>query len=126
MYTDTVLDHFQNPRNQGEIKDPDGIGQVGNPVCGDVMKIYIKVGKNKDGQEAIEDIKFQTMGCGAAIATSSMLTELAKGKTLDQALDIAKDEIVRSLGGLPDNKIHCSLLAVDGLKKAIEDYRKHK
>ncbi len=125
MYTDTVLDHFKNPRNQGEIKDPDGVGQVGNPVCGDVMKVYIKVEEKKDNKY-IKDIKFETLGCGAAIATSSMLTEIAKGKPLDDALAIKKQDIVDSLGGLPEAKIHCSILATEALKKAVDDYKSRK
>jgi nitrogen fixation NifU-like protein len=112
------MDHFRNPRNVGEIPDPDGVGEVGNPVCGDMMRITIRV---KD--DRLEDIKFQTLGCGAAIATSSILTEMAKGKTLDEALTIDKQAIADALGGLPPNKIHCSVLAADGLRKAIADYR---
>lgn len=122
QYTDIVMDHFKNPRNQGEIKDSDGIGEVGNPVCGDMMKIYLKVGKNDQGQEIVEDVKFQTLGCGAAIASSSMLTEMAKGKTLEDANKITRQEIADALGGLPKEKIHCSVLAGEGLKKAIADY----
>jgi nitrogen fixation NifU-like protein len=123
QYTDIVLDHFKNPRNQGELKDADGIGEVGNPVCGDMMKIYIKVGKDEQGQEVIEDIKFQTLGCGAAIAASSMLTEVAKGLTLAKAQKITREDIVEKLGGLPEEKIHCSVLAQEGLKKAIAQYK---
>jgi NifU-like protein involved in Fe-S cluster formation len=123
QYSDIVMDHFKNPRNQGEIKDADAIGEVGNPVCGDMMKIYIKVGKNDQGKEIIEDIKFQTLGCGAAIASSSMLTEMAKGLTLDDAQKITREQIVEKLGGLPKVKIHCSVLAGEGLKKAIAQYR---
>lgn len=122
-YSDIVMDHFKNPRNQGEIKDADGIGDVGNPVCGDMLKIYIKVGKNEKGQEILEDVKFQTLGCGAAIAASSMLTEMAKGKTLAKAKKITREEIAEALGGLPKIKIHCSVLAGEGLNKAIADYR---
>jgi nitrogen fixation NifU-like protein len=113
------MDHFQNPRNMGEVEQPDGVGEVGNPQCGDVMRITIKV----DDQERIEDVKFKTLGCGAAIATSSMVTELAKGKTLDEAEQISKKVVAEALGGLPPQKMHCSNLASDGLKKAIEDYR---
>ncbi|MBD3359821.1 MAG: iron-sulfur cluster assembly scaffold protein [Candidatus Buchananbacteria bacterium] len=123
QYTDIVLDHFKNPRNQGELKDADGVGEVGNPVCGDMMKIYIKVGKDEQGQAVIEDIKFQTLGCGAAIAASSMLTEVAKGLTLDKAQKITREDIVEKLGGLPKEKIHCSVLAQEGLKKAIAQYK---
>jgi nitrogen fixation NifU-like protein len=121
MYSEKVLDHFRNPRNVGEIEDPDGVGTVGNPVCGDVMSIYIKVNDDK-----IEDIKFKTFGCGAAIATTSMTTELAKGKTLDEALEITRQDVADELGGLPPVKMHCSNLAADALHEAIEDYRKKK
>jgi nitrogen fixation NifU-like protein len=123
QYTETLMDHFKNPRNQGELKNPDGVGEVGNPVCGDMMKIYIEVDKNKDGQEIIKDIKFQTLGCGAAIASSSMLTEMAKGKTIEDALKITREEIADKLGGMPKEKIHCSVLAAAGLRKAVADYR---
>jgi len=119
MYTEQVMDHFQNPRNMGEVEDPDGVGEVGNPQCGDVMRITIKVGDN----DTIEDVKFKTLGCGAAIATSSMVTEMAKGKTLEEAQEISKKAVADALGGLPPQKMHCSNLASDGLKKAIEDYR---
>ncbi|MBP7089067.1 MAG: Fe-S cluster assembly scaffold protein NifU [Candidatus Omnitrophica bacterium] len=118
-YTEKVLDYFRNPRNMGKIENPDGIGKVGNPVCGDVMWIYIKVADNR-----IIDCKFETFGCVAAIATSSILTELAKGKTLEEALQITNKDVAKELGGLPQIKMHCSLLAADGLKAAIEDYRK--
>ena len=118
-YTDKVLDYFRNPRNMGKMEDPDGIGKVGDKICGDVMWIYIKV---KDG--IITDCKFETFGCVAAIATSSVLTELAKGKTLDQALKITNKDVANELEGLPPIKMHCSLLAEEGLKSAIEDYRK--
>lgn len=118
MYSDLVMDHFTNPRNVGEIPDADGIGTEGNPVCGDIMRIYIKV---KD--DRIEDIKFKTFGCGAAIATSSMVTEMVKGKTLDEAMQISNKAVAEALGGLPANKMHCSNLAADALHKAIEDYR---
>jgi nitrogen fixation NifU-like protein len=121
MYSEKVLDHFRNPRNVGEIEDPDGVGTVGNPVCGDVMSIYIKVNDDK-----IADIKFRTFGCGAAIATTSMTTELAKGKTLDEAMEITREEVAEKLGGLPPVKMHCSNLAADALHEAIEDYRKKK
>ncbi|TET71446.1 Fe-S cluster assembly scaffold protein NifU [Candidatus Bathyarchaeota archaeon] len=121
MYSEKVLDHFRNPRNVGEIEDPDGVGTVGNPVCGDVMSIYIKVNDDK-----IADIKFRTFGCGAAIATTSMTTELAKGKTLDEAMEITRKEVAEKLGGLPPVKMHCSNLATDALHEAIEDYRKKK
>jgi nitrogen fixation NifU-like protein len=121
MYSKKVMDHFQNPRNMGEIPDADGIGTVGNPVCGDLMNIYIKVEDNR-----IIDIKFKTFGCGAAIATSSMTTELAKGKTLDEAMKLTRTNVADSLGGLPPVKMHCSNLAADGLHEAIKDYRKKK
>lgn len=118
MYSKKVMDHFTNPRNVGEIEDPDGTGSEGNPTCGDVMKITIKVKDDK-----IEDAKFQTFGCGAAIAVSSMITEMAKGRTLDQALNITKESVAGELDGLPPQKMHCSNLGADALKKAIEDYR---
>jgi len=119
QYTEMVKDHFFNPRNVGEIKDADGVGTVGNPTCGDVMTIYIKV---KD--EIIIDIKFKTFGCAAAVATSSILTEMAKGKMLDKALKITRDDVANELGGLPAIKLHCSNLAADALREAIKDYRK--
>lgn len=119
MYSEKVLDHFKNPRNVGEIKDADGVGSVGNPVCGDMMTMYIKV---KD--EKIEDVKFKTYGCGAAIATSSMTTELAKGKTLEEAEHISRQSVADALDGLPPVKMHCSNLAADALHEAIKDYRK--
>ena len=121
MYTDKVMDHFRNPRNTGEIDDADGVGTVGNPVCGDLMTMYIKVKENR-----IEDIKFKTYGCGAAIATSSMTTELAKGKTLEEAMKITRASVADSLGGLPPVKMHCSNLAADALHAAIEDYKQKK
>ncbi|WP_456475831.1 iron-sulfur cluster assembly scaffold protein [Candidatus Pyrohabitans sp.] len=126
MYSETLIDHFRNPRNMGRMENPDGVGKVGNPACGDVMYIYIKVGKNENGKEVIEDIKFETFGCAAAIGTSSMVTELAKGKTLEEAEKISKADVADAVGGLPPIKMHCSLLASDGLKAAIEDYRKRK
>lgn len=119
LYTPQVMEHFSNPRNVGVLEDADGVGEVGNPTCGDVMKITIKVKDDK-----IDDIRFQTLGCGAAIATSSITTEMAKGMTLDDAcVKITKQGIADALGGLPANKLHCSVLAADGLKAAIEDYR---
>jgi len=124
MYTKKVLDILENPHNIGKIKDADGVGKVGNPACGDLMWCYIKVGKNEKGQEIIEDIKVKTFGCAAAIATSSMMTDLAKGKTLDEAENLTKDDVADSLDGLPKIKMHCSNLSSDALKKAIEDYRK--
>lgn len=119
MYSEKVMDHFKNPRNVGEIEDPDGVGTVGNPICGDMMSMYIKVEDDR-----IKDIKFQTFGCGAAIATSSMTTEMAKGKTLDEALKITRKDVADSLEGLPPVKMHCSNLAADALHEAIKDYRK--
>jgi nitrogen fixation NifU-like protein len=119
MYTSKVMEHFKNPRNMGEIPDADGIGTVGNPTCGDLMTMYIKVKENR-----IEDIKFKTYGCGAAIATSSMTTVLAKGKTLEEAMTITRASVADSLGGLPKVKMHCSNLAADALHAAITDYRK--
>ncbi len=119
MYTEKVMEHFKNPHNMGEIPDADGVGTVGNPVCGDLMTMYIKVKDNR-----IEDVKFKTYGCGAAIATSSMTTELAKGKTLEEALKISRASVADSLGGLPPVKMHCSNLAADALHAAIEDYQK--
>ena len=121
MYSDKVLDHFRNPRNMGEIPDADGVGTVGNPVCGYLMTIYIKVKDNH-----LEDVKFKTFGCGAAIATSSMITELAKGKTLDEAMRISRGDVAENLGGLPPVKMHCSNLAADVLHAAIQDYLKKK
>ncbi|MFX0145557.1 MAG: Fe-S cluster assembly scaffold protein NifU [Candidatus Hodarchaeota archaeon] len=125
MYSEKVMEHFRNPRNMGEMKDADSVGEVGNPVCGDLMYIYIKV-KEKNGQEIIDDISFQTFGCAAAIATSSMVTELAKGKTLDEASKITRDNVADSLDGLPPIKLHCSNLAADGLRNAIKKYREKK
>lgn len=124
-YSKKVMQNFLHPKNMGEMKNPDGIGKVGNPVCGDVMWIYIKVGEKK-GEEFIKDIKFKTFGCTAAIATSSMVTQLAKGKNLDDAKKITRNDVAESLKGLPPIKMHCSNLASDGLKKAIEDYKKRK
>jgi nitrogen fixation NifU-like protein len=118
LYSDKVMDHFNNPRNVGVIEDADGVGEVGNPVCGDVMKITIKL----DDSEHIGDIKFQTLGCGAAIATSSIVTEMAKGMTLEEAVAISKQQVADELGGLPPAKMHCSVLATDGLKLAVDDY----
>ena len=117
MYTDKVMEHFMHPKNMGDVQDPDGVGMVGNSACGDVMYIYIKV---KD--KRIADIKFKTMGCAAAIATSSMTTDLAMGKTLEEAKKITRAQVAESLGGLPPIKMHCSNLAADALHKAIEDY----
>lgn len=121
MYTEKVMENFLHPKNSGRIDEADGIGQVGNPVCGDVMKIYLKI---KD--DRIEDIKFETFGCAAAIATSSIVTELVKGKTLDEAERVTNKDVAEALGGLPPQKVHCSLLAEEGIRAAIEDYRKRK
>ncbi len=118
-YSKEVMDHFTAPRNVGEIKDADGKGEIGNPTCGDMMTFYIKVKDN-----IIEDIKFKTFGCGAAIAVSSMVSEMAKGKTLDVALKITNKDVAKELGGLPKNKLHCSNLGADALHAAIEDYKK--
>ncbi len=117
MYSSKVMDHFKNPRNMGEIPDADGVGTVGNPVCGDMMTMYIKVKDNR-----IADVKFKTFGCGAAIATSSMTTELAKGKTLDEAMKLTREDVAHSLEGLPPVKMHCSNLAADALHAAIKNY----
>lgn len=119
MYTEKVMDHFTNPRNVGEIENADGAGQVGNPSCGDIMKITLKVEDN-----IIKDIKFKTFGCGAAVATSSMVTEMAMGKTIEEALTITNKAVAEALEGLPPAKMHCSNLAADALKAAIEDYQK--
>lgn len=118
MYTSKVIEHFQNPQNVGEIEDADGVGTVGNPSCGDIMKMYIKVENN-----VITDIKFKTFGCGAAIATSSITTIMAKGKTIEDALKMTRNDVADNLGGLPPIKMHCSNLATDALKAAIENYR---
>jgi nitrogen fixation protein NifU and related proteins len=122
-YSKKTMEHFLNPKNMGEIRDADGVGKVGNPVCGDVMWIYIKVGSVKGKKEKIiKDIKFKTLGCAAAIATSSMITELAKGKTFSEAMKITRDNVRDALGDLPPVKLHCSNLAADGLYEAIYDY----
>jgi len=118
-YSQKVMDHFMNPRNVGEIPDADGIGQVGNPVCGDIMKMYLKIKDN-----VITDVKFKTFGCGAAVATSSMATELVMGKTLEEALEISNKTVAEALNGLPPVKMHCSNLAEQAIKAAIDDYKK--
>jgi nitrogen fixation NifU-like protein len=142
LYSKKVMKHFKNPHNQGVIKNADAIGQVGNPGCGDVMKLYLKIKKQKNlpvrqagkktkkpacrtgrQEEIIKDIKFETLGCAAAIAVSSAMTDIAKGKTLDEAMKITKDKIVKDLGGLPSVKIHCSMLSVEALHQAIEKYK---
>lgn len=120
QYTEKVIEHFKNPRNQGSIDNPDATGELGNPACGDVMKIYLKI---KDNQ--VEDIKFETLGCAAAIAVSSAMTEIVKGKSLEEAEQVSKDEVVEALGGLPEMKVHCSVLGIDALKKAIQNYREN-
>ena len=117
MYTDLVMDHFSNPRNVGEVDDPDGAGQIGNPTCGDVMRMTIRVADDR-----IVDVKFKTFGCGAAVATSSMVTEMVMGKSLTEAADISNKAVAEALGGLPPNKMHCSNLAADALHLAIHDY----
>ena len=122
VYAEKVLDHFQNPRNVGEIPDADGVGMVGNAKCGDIMQMFIKVSED----EVIEDVKFKTFGCGAAIATSSMATELIKGKRIDEALSLTNEAVVEALEGLPPVKIHCSVLAEEAVKAAVDDYRKKK
>jgi nitrogen fixation NifU-like protein len=126
QYSKELLKHFRNPHNQGSIDNPDGVGEVGNPVCGDMMKIYIKVDKNSQNEEYISDIKFETLGCASAIATSSMVTDLAHGKTINEALKITKADVSSKLGGLPPIKEHCSNLSEAGLKAAIEDYQSKK
>ena len=118
MYSEKVMDHFKNPRNVGEIPDADGVGEVGNPVCGDTTKIYLKIKGN-----IIDDIKFKTFGCGAVIASSSMLTEMAKGKTIEEALQITDQAVADMLGGLPPQKMHCSNMAADAMHKAVENFR---
>ncbi|NSW75295.1 MAG: Fe-S cluster assembly scaffold protein NifU [Candidatus Atribacteria bacterium] len=117
MYSEKVLEHFRNPRNVGKIENPDGVGKVGNPVCGDVMVMYLKIKDN-----VIEDAKFETFGCGAAIATSSMATELIKGKTIEEALSVTNKAVAEALGGLPPHKMHCSVLAEEAIQAAINDY----
>ena len=117
LYTETVMDHFRNPRNVGELPDANGVGEVGNAKCGDIMKMYLKI---KD--DRIEDAKFETFGCGSAIASSSMATELIKGKTVDEALAVTNKQVVDALGGLPAYKLHCSVLAEESIKAAVKDY----
>ena len=117
LYSDKVMDHFKNPRNVGEIPDADGVGEVGNAKCGDIMKMYLKIKDN-----VIEDVKFETFGCGSAIASSSMATEMVKGKTVDEALAVTNKQVVDALGGLPAHKLHCSVLAEESIKAAVKDY----
>lgn len=123
LYSKKVMEHIRHPQNMGEIKNPDGVATVGNPVCGDIMRLFLKIEKKK-GKDYIKDIKFQTLGCGAAIATSSMITTMVKGKPLSEAKKITKKAVADALGGLPPVKMHCSVLAADALRKAIEDYKK--
>ena len=117
LYTDIVMDHFMHPRNVGEIPNADGVGEVGNAKCGDIMKMYLKINDN-----VIEDVKFETFGCGSAIASSSMATELIKGKTIDEALAVTNKQVVDALGGLPAHKLHCSVLAEESIKSAVKNY----
>ena len=117
LYSEIVMDHFMHPRNVGEIENPDGVGQVGNAKCGDIMKMYLKIRDN-----VIQDVKFETFGCGSAIASSSMATEMIKGKTIDEALAVTNRQVVDALGGLPAHKLHCSVLAEESIKSAIKDY----
>ena len=121
MYSEKVIAAFMNPKNVGAMENPDGVGEVGNPRCGDVMKIYLRV---KDGR--IEDIRFETFGCAAAIATSSMATEMVKGRTIEEALKLTNKDVEEALGGLPPEKVHCSLLAEEGIHAAVEDYRRRR
>ncbi|MCQ2554461.1 MAG: Fe-S cluster assembly scaffold protein NifU [Clostridia bacterium] len=117
LYTDTVMDHFMNPRNVGEIPDASGVGEVGNAKCGDIMKMYLKI-----ENDVITDVKFETFGCGSAIASSSMATEMVKGKTIEEALAVTNKEVVEALGGLPVHKLHCSVLAQESIRAAVKDY----
>ena len=117
LYSETVMDHFKHPRNVGEMQDPSGVGEVGNAVCGDIMKIYLKI-----ENDIVTDVKFETFGCGSAIASSSMATELIKGKTVDEALAVTNKQVVDALGGLPAHKLHCSVLAEESIKSAVKDY----
>lgn len=121
LYSEKVMDHFQNPRNVGKIADADGVGEVGNAKCGDIMKMYLKIDE-QDGEKIISDVKFNTFGCGSAIATSSMATELIKGKKLDDALELTNRAVVEALDGLPPVKLHCSVLAEEAVKAAVKDY----
>ena len=126
-YSKKVIETFKNPRNYGKIKDYDGLGKVGNIICGDIMWLYIKVSRNRKNEDVVKDISFETFGCIAALASSSIITEMTKGKTIKQALKISKEEIIDKLGGLPPIKIHCSVLAIDALREAIYDFlRKNK
>ena len=118
MYSDKVIEHFQNPRNVGEIPDHDGVGRVGSPVCGDMMEVYIKVEEGR-----LADVRYKTFGCGAAVASGSMGTEMVKGKTIEEAMEITDMQVAEALDGLPEEKLHCSNLVADGIRSAIEDYR---
>jgi len=122
VYSKKVMEHFKDPRNQRKMEEPDGIGKVGNAICGDVMWLYIKVGANEEGKEVIEDISWETFGCTAAIATSSMVTDIAKGQTIEEALAVTNQQVAEELDGLPPVKMHCSVLASDALNEAIYDY----
>lgn len=128
MYSKKVIEHFRNPQNMGVIRNPDAWAQVGNPICGDIMKVYLKISKGEGGalkeKEYIKEIKFQTLGCAAAIAISSVVTAMAKGMSLTKAKNIKSSQVVKELGGLPPNKIHCSLLAVQAIKRALNKYQK--
>ena len=119
MYSEKVMDHFANPRNVGEIENASGVGEVGNPQCGDIMRIYLDIEDN-----IIKDVKFKTFGCGAAVATSSMATELVKGRTVDEALEVTNKAVMEALDGLPPQKVHCSVLAEEAIRAAIDDYKK--
>jgi nitrogen fixation NifU-like protein len=121
LYSDTVMDHFMNPRNAGEIENPDGVGEVGNPLCGDMMTFYIKVDEGR-----LSEVKYKTFGCGAAIAVSSMISEMAVGRTLEEAMEITRESVADRLGGLPEQKMHCSNLGADALHKALEDFLENK
>jgi nitrogen fixation protein NifU and related proteins len=125
-YSPKVMQNFKHPKNMGEVKNPDGVGKVGNPACGDIMEVSIKIDKDGKKQEYLKDIKFKTFGCAAAIATSSMITQLAKGKPLNEVEKIKYDDVVKELGGLPKIKLHCSMMAQEALGKAIEDYKSKK
>jgi len=125
-YSKKVIDAFKNPHNYGKLKDYSGLGKIGNPICGDVLYLYIKINKNEKGKEIIEDISFETFGCVAALASSSVITDLAKGKTISEALKLSREDVTQELGGLPEIKIHCSVLAIDALHKAVDDYRSKK
>jgi len=125
-YSKKVIDAFKDPHNYGKLKDYDGSGKVGNPVCGDIMWLYIKVGRNQKGEEIIEEVSFETYGCVAAIASSTIITDLVKGKPISEALKLTKEDILKQLGELPAIKIHCSVLAIDALREAINDYHSKK